>query len=400
MSEQRLPRLLVLTSTYPRWPKDHIPAFVHELARRLTKNFEVTVLAPHDPGAAVEETMDGVQVFRFRYAPERLESLAYGGGIPSNLKQRPWLTLVMPWFLTAQFLAALRLMRKLKPDIVHAHWLLPSGLIATLVQELASKRFRLVTTAHGADVHLSGNMFSRLLKREVLRSSDLVAVVSPSLQAELHRQMPSVKTCLAPMGVDLQSRFVPGKSVTQEPVLVFAGRLVEKKGVSDLLQAMPIILDQVPDTRLLIAGDGPLAGELRQLCRRMALENCVEFLRSVANDRLPELLRGAQVITLPFRIGEDGDQEGLGLVTIEAMGCGVPVLVGNVPAVSDVVTHDRTGWLVSSGQPQAIAEGVITLLGNPELRQRLATQARTEVVRKYDWAGTAINYRRVLLGDR
>jgi glycosyltransferase involved in cell wall biosynthesis len=343
--------------------------------------------------------MDGVRVLRFRYAPERLESLAYGGGIPSNLKQRPWLTLVLPWFLTVQFLAALRLMRQLNPDIVHAHWLLPSGLIATLAQELASKRFRLVTTAHGADVHLNGNFFSRLLKREVLRSSDVVAVVSPSLEDKLHRHLPSVKTCVAPMGVDLQSRFVPRESAIEEPVLVFAGRLVEKKGVSDLLQAMPIIINQVPDTRLLIAGDGPLAGELRQQCAKTGLENNVEFLGSVANEQLPELLRGAQLATLPFKVGEDGDQEGLGLVTIEAMGCGVPVLVGNVPAVSDVVEHNRTGWVVPGGQPQAIADSVVTLLRNPELRQKLATLARAEVLAKYDWSVTAQHYQQILSTD-
>ena len=72
-------RLLVLTSTFPRWHGDHEPAFVFDLARRLTDRFEVTVLAPHAPGALAEEYMDDVRVHRFRYAPERLELLAYEG---------------------------------------------------------------------------------------------------------------------------------------------------------------------------------------------------------------------------------------------------------------------------------------------------------------------------------
>ncbi|HEY0675481.1 MAG TPA: hypothetical protein VGD25_04670, partial [Immundisolibacter sp.] len=74
------PRLLVLTSTFPRWVGDHEPPFVFELSRRLAQQFEVHVLAPHAPGAQLQETLDGVHVQRFRYAPEPLQQLAYDGG--------------------------------------------------------------------------------------------------------------------------------------------------------------------------------------------------------------------------------------------------------------------------------------------------------------------------------
>jgi glycosyltransferase involved in cell wall biosynthesis len=198
------------------------------------------------------------------------------------------------------------------------------------------------------------------------------------------------------MGVDLRSRFVLGETEVDAPTLVFAGRLAEVKGVDDLLNAMPSILGRVPNTKLLIAGDGPLASELHNQCEQMGLQDAVKFLGSVANERLPELFRKAQLVTLPFKIGKAGDQEGLGLVTIEAMGCGVPVLAGDVPALSDVVTHDRNGWLVSSGDPQALAEGVVTLLQDPQLRKRLATQARADVLAVFDWSVAAQRYRRIL----
>lgn len=396
MAEHDRSRLLVLTSTFPRWQDDHEPAFVFELARRLTDSFDVTVLAPHAPGAADAECMDGVSVERFHYAPERLELLAYDGGIPSKLKRRPWLSLLVPWFLTAQLLAAFRMMRRLRPDVVHAHWLLPSGLIGALLQEMPGAEFRLVVTAHGADVHLTGSWLSRTLKREILRSADLVTVVSKALRDKLSTALPSARFKVAPMGVDLQTRFVPLASDVAEPILVFAGRLVEKKGVIDLLNAMPAILEYVENARLLIAGDGPLADELRGQCKRLTLDDAVEFLGSVPNDRLPEVLRRGQLAILPFRVGIDGDQEGLGLTTIEAMGCGVPVLVAEVPAVHDVVQHDRNGWLVTSGQPKAIADAAIALLQNPQLRQRLAAQARDDVLARFDWAVAADRYRQLL----
>src|SRR3546814_343096 len=93
MSETALsmrPRLLITAPTYPRWPGDPEPAFVHELARRLIDRFEVTVLCPHAKGAAPEEILDGVRVVRYRYAPEHFEVLVNDGGIVTNLRHSPW----------------------------------------------------------------------------------------------------------------------------------------------------------------------------------------------------------------------------------------------------------------------------------------------------------------------
>src|SRR5579859_4100140 len=88
--EKERARVLVLASTYPRWRNDTVPVFVHELARRLTPDFEMHVLAPHAAGTREEELLDGVSVHRFRYLPERFETLAYGAGILPGLRSRPW----------------------------------------------------------------------------------------------------------------------------------------------------------------------------------------------------------------------------------------------------------------------------------------------------------------------
>jgi hypothetical protein len=126
----RKPRLLVLASTYPRWPGDPEPAFVHELARRLVDAFEVTVLCPHAAGAATRETFDGVQVLRYRYAPAALESLVNDGGIVANLKRHRWKWLLLPTFVGALAWRAWRLVRRERPAVVHAHWLIPQGVVA------------------------------------------------------------------------------------------------------------------------------------------------------------------------------------------------------------------------------------------------------------------------------
>ena len=86
---KKRPKLLVLASTYPRWAADHEPGFVHELSSRLTDRFEVRVLTPHHKGAATREERDGVDVYRYRYAPEKLETLIYDGGMVTNLRRQP-----------------------------------------------------------------------------------------------------------------------------------------------------------------------------------------------------------------------------------------------------------------------------------------------------------------------
>src|SRR5689334_22160597 len=97
-----LPRLLVLATTYPRWPGDPEPGFVHELSKRLADRFRVVALVPHAPGAKRRECMDGVEVVRYRYAPQRMETLVNDGGIVANLRRAKWKLLLVPGFVLAQ----------------------------------------------------------------------------------------------------------------------------------------------------------------------------------------------------------------------------------------------------------------------------------------------------------
>lgn len=94
--------LLVLASTYPRWEGDPEPGFVHELAKRLTGRFRVIALVPHSPAARRRETLDGIEVIRYRYAPEYLETLVNDGGIVTNLRRARWKYLLVPSFILAQ----------------------------------------------------------------------------------------------------------------------------------------------------------------------------------------------------------------------------------------------------------------------------------------------------------
>lgn len=387
------PRLLVLTSTYPRWKGDPEPGFVHELSRRLTNVFDVTVLAPHAGGAAVEETLDDVRVRRFRYAPVRWETLVNDGGIVANLKRSPLKYLLLPSFFLGQAFAAWRLIRRWRPQVVHAHWLVPQGGLAALLRRFAGGPPFLVTS-HGADLYALRSPPLPAIKRWVARNAAGITVVSHAMKEELERiGVDSSRAEVRSMGVDLMSGFTPDANVGREDgSLLFVGRLVEKKGLRHLLDAMPRILSQRPGVRLRVAGFGPEEAGLRAQAARLGLDASVQFLGPVPQAELPALYRRATLFVAPFVEAASGDQEGLGLVMIEAAGCGCPVIASDLPAVRDVL-QER----VAPGDAVALAEGILGFLAlDVDARQQRADALRQRLLERFDWQNVAHGYARAL----
>lgn len=120
MSASTKPTLLVTTSTFPRWEGDSEPRFVYDLSKRLTAAFNVIVLAPHAASAAVEEHWNDMHVYRYRYAPEKLETLAYSGGITANIQQNRWKILLLPLLFLGQWWALRKLLKKHSITTIHA----------------------------------------------------------------------------------------------------------------------------------------------------------------------------------------------------------------------------------------------------------------------------------------
>ena len=394
-SSTHRPRVLVLTSTFPRWENDTEPAFIFELSRRLTVSFDVTVLSPRTPGSKRKENMAGLRVIRFPYFFSQWEKLAmHGGGILNQLKTNPAYYLMVPFFLLGQLLAIIRLVRNEHFDLIHAHWLIPQGFIAALSLLITGKRVPLLCTSHGGDLFaLKGKGLQRL-KRWVMDKSAALTVVSKAMKKTVvDMGIVSDKVEVIPMGVDLKGLFTPDPRVPRKTdELLFVGRLVEKKGVQFLLEAMPAVLKKHSTVRLILAGSGPMEQELRQQAQRLHLSEKIDFLGMVSQTRLPELYRTATLAIFPFIVAKSGDQEGFGLVQVEAMGCECPFIAGDLPAIHDIITHEENGLIFPSGNAQALADAIIKLLDDPELRGRLAVAGRKTVVQKFDWEVIAGKY--------
>ena len=385
-------RLLVLASTYPRWEGDHEPSFVHELAARLADAYSVHVLAPHAAGARASETLAGVRVTRFRYAPAFLETLVNDGGISANLRRSPWKLLLIPGFLLAMMWNTLRLIRRLRPAAIHAHWIIPQAVALACLRPFARLPPVLVTS-HGADLYTLRSPLMRRIKRIALQRAAAATVVSEPMAREVAELAPDgLPIHVEPMGVDLSSCFVPSSATPRSADgLLFVGRLVRKKGLHHLIDAMPRILAAKPEAFLTVVGFGPELAALQAQAAHLGLDDRIAFAGPARKYELPDLYRRARLFVAPFVQAEDGDREGLGLVVVEALGCACPVVVSDMPQVRQAIGTGVSATLVPPGDAIRLADAIIGALGEPyeaELHRRNAALVRE----RFDWAHVAGRY--------
>lgn len=391
------PRILVLTSTFPRRAGDTEPSFVFELCRRLLPSYDVTVLAPHAPGIRRREFLDGVEIVRFRYFLERFQYLAYQGGILANLKKRPWTAMLVPFFLAAELAAVLRILRSDEIRLIHAHWIIPQGLVAVLARVIRGQNLPLLCTSHGGDLFaLRGALLARV-KKMVTNRMDALTVVSRAMKRVVEPWVrANLPVRVIPMGVDLSQGFVPDNSFEREQSILFVGRLVEKKGLPHLLKAFAQVHAQHPGWVLRIVGDGPDARALKQQAECLGVEDSVRFEGPVENRLLPAYYASAGAVAFPSVVAGDGDREGFGLVAVEALGCECAVVASGLEAVLDIVRDRENALVVPPADPEALAGALNRLIEQPRLARKLGQAGREYVLQRFDWPIVADRYRALM----
>jgi glycosyltransferase involved in cell wall biosynthesis len=391
------PSLLVLTSTFPKSVSDSTPPFVFQLCSHLLPHFDVTVLTPAVRNAPETETLQGVKVRRFHYFwPHSLERLA-DGAILESLSRSPRLFLQVPFLVLFELIAAFRLARAIRPNVIHAHWFVPQGIVAVLVSRIL--KIPAVITAHGGDVYgLRGRLLDAL-RRALAARCEAVTVVSRDMATKLPHvtsrrgEPPRVM----PMGVDTQ-RFSarPQRGEDSDQTVLFVGRLAKKKGVEYLLRSFPDVLARHPDARLVVIGDGPCRGELETLSSQLGLADRVRFAGAQPPAELPRFYRDSRVFVGPSVVTRGGDTESFGLVFVEAMAADCSVVGTSVGGIPDVVIHGRTGLLVEPESPAALASAINGLLDSPAEAGKMGALARRWVRRKFDWRQVARGYANLL----
>ena len=177
---------------------------------------------------------------------------------------------------------------------------------------------------------------------------------------------------------------LPNPETTRNvPVLLTVSRLVEHKGIQRVIKAMPKILNEVPNAQYMVAGDGKYREDLMRLARQSSARDSIIFLGSVANAEKFECYERCSVFVMP------SEQEGFGIVYLEANAFGKPVIGGDVMGVPEAITDGKTGLLVDPFDVDAIADAAIQLLRNSSEAGRLGENGRRRVEREFTWKASA-----------
>jgi len=279
--------------------------------------------------------------------------------------------------------AARKLVRRLSPDILHAHWATSYGLMGAL-----SNWHPFILSTWGSDVFdfPRKSFWHKRMIEFTLRRADDVTATSRMLADETKRYMSADRPVhTIPFGVDID-RFRPQTSARRGGVTVGIVKKLEKKyGVEHLIRAFATITSAHPEARLLIVGDGSEEMALRELARQLGIEKSVIFAGFTKNDRVPYYLHQMDVFVVPSVMSS----ETFGVAAVEAAACGLPVIASDIGGLPEVVIDGQTGFLVPPAAPAAIAEKLLLLIENLPLRRKMGEAARKFVERNYIWEKNA-----------
>jgi L-malate glycosyltransferase len=368
-------RILFLTNAYPDFKDSYRGIFIKKIASLLQKDgYEISVVTPKIyKGSHYFEEQNGIKVYRFPFFARNKLLIEY--------KKIPYLRMLL--YYTTGFLLTIYAVFKNKSDVIHAHWAIPTGLIGVWVGSLLGKP--LFVTIHGTDLRmaLEGSEFIRRLFIFVCKKASHLNCVSEVQKRELERLGVSTeRISIIPMGIDA-SFLETGKNREvksgNRPITILSNRnLLPIYNVSLLIRAIPIVLEEKPETRFLIAGDGTQKGALEREVKSLNINSSVKFLGRVPHDQMPNLLSQADIYV------STSLYDGTSVSLLEAMGAGAFPVVTDISANREWIINGENGFLISPDEPKSLASRIIDAIRD----RRLLEKGRIEnlsIVEKALW---------------
>ncbi|MGC8948262.1 MAG: glycosyltransferase family 4 protein [Thermoprotei archaeon] len=372
--------VLMYTWEFPPRIVGGLARHVYHLSRALVRNgVDVTIITLEFPGASWSEVIDNVNVERVRVEI----------GHPSFLS---WV------FLFNHFMEKRFALLKKSVDIIHGHdWLVSLASIST--KHFTNKP--LVFTYHSTERGRVGTLSTPDsftidgLEWWCGYEASRIIVTSRSMMSEVigSFKIPDYKISIIPNGIDLTEFNVQVDSLDvkrnigigeDKKLVLFVGRITSQKGVTYLIQAVPKVISVHPDARFIIVGDGWELGTVKNMISTMNLGNYVKTLGFLPDHVVKSLMKAADVMVIP------SIYEPFGIVALEAMASGVPLVASDVGGLSEIVEHERTGLKVYPANPDSIAWGINTILSNPKWAKSMAQNALNIIREKYNWDAIAL----------
>ncbi|CAB4918889.1 unannotated protein [freshwater metagenome] len=282
----------------------------------------------------------------------------------------------------------------------------PLGLLAPTLRRAGV--VKIVALTHGHEVWWSKVFPFNLAMRRIGKSVDVITYLGEFTRNAISRALPRASqramVKIAP-GIDVE-HFSPDIDATllrnslglaDKAVIVSVGRLVHRKGQDRLIEALPIILSEIPNAHLLIVGQGPYLETLETLAKTKGVSEHVSFIGRIQYSELPKYFRVGDLFAMPSRSRFFGlEVEGLGIVYLEASACGIPVIAGDSGGAPDAVLENVTGLVVDGTNIESIAKAAISILSNPVMAKAMGLAGREWIVDSWSWQLWAKKFESVL----
>ncbi|MEO5740896.1 MAG: glycosyltransferase [Vicinamibacterales bacterium] len=398
-------RIVMVASSYPRFEGDSVGSFMEPIAQGIAaRGHEVHLVAPWHPKWTRPKIDRGVHFHLFHYAPlQALNTFGYAEGMRADVRLRRSAIAVAPLAILAGWFKALRVAQKKRATIMHAHWVIPGGVIGAA----AAGSIPLVISLHGSDVFVAErHPAARLAARAAFSRARWVTACSEDLRARaVAIGADTERSNVIPYGVDSE-RFKPdadsrarGRAllgIADHVPLIFAvGRLVKKKGFEYLIDAAAALKAVEPRLLVAIAGDGDLDASLRARARDAGVGEAVQFLGDVPHDVVSTLLAAADVAVAPSVHDDAGNVDGLPNTVMEIMASGTPLVATPAGGIGAVATDGVTARLVPERDVRALASAIGGVLRDPAAAAVMAREARDFVRRHHSWARVAEDFEAV-----
>jgi glycosyltransferase involved in cell wall biosynthesis len=394
-----LHRVVMVATSYPRFDGDTVGTFMEPIAKGLAaRGHEVHLVLPWHPLLRRSEPEDGVHFHAFHYAPvDSWHLFGYATSLRADVRLRRTALLLTPTAVAAGWRLTRRIVKQIDATIVHGHWVVPGGAIASW----ASGARPLAISLHGSDVFIAErHSATRAVTRRVLSRAGAIIACSDDLRERaVALGADPLRAETIAYGVDT-ARFAPDAGArarvraeagltSGEEVVLGVGRFVSKKGFEYLIDAVGLLADRRPALRLVLAGWGDLERDLRARAARLGLEHRVRFTGLVTRDGVPGWLAAADIVAVPSIRDEAGNVDGLPNVALEALASATPVVATRAGGLGTVIESERTGLLVPERDATALAAALDRLLADRELGTRIGAAARATMESTGRWANVA-----------
>lgn len=397
----------MLTSSYPKFRGDTTAPFVESIATHIAaaktaapQGVEVHVVLPEHRELRRGAVEDGVHFHPYRYAPRPAWTLwGYAEALRGDVRLKRGVYALAPLALASSLDTMLRLTARERFDVIHAHWVLPNAPVAALVAQ--RHKLPLVVSMHGSDVFMAekNGVFAAAARWCFDRAAWMTACSDDLMQRALALGADESRTELIPYGADAKAFRVQPHDAERvraelqlqgEHVMILAvGRMVYKKGFEFLVRAMPKILQGAPNARLVLVGYGDLRDELQAHAHALGLNGHVTFAGRVPRQEIAAYFGAADIVSVPSVRDEAGNVDGLPNVVLEGMAAGKPIVASNIAGFPDVIGEGESGLLVPEKDSDAIADAVVRLARDAELRTRLGAHGRAQVHADLNWENVA-----------